>query len=208
MGPSGSGKSSLLHLIAGLDAPSGGAVHLAGQNLAKLSPAERTLLRRRQVGFVFQFFNLLPNLDVNENVGLPVAIRGERPEHRGERLTALLERFGVGDKGRNLPHQLSGGEMQRVSIARALAGNQPLLLCDEPTGNLSQQAGLEIMRTLRQVCDDDGKSVLLVTHNPRDAAFADRVLFLVDGQLDPAHALRGPQIAVEDVHRTLAELHI
>jgi putative ABC transport system ATP-binding protein len=208
MGPSGSGKSSLLHLIAGLDEPSAGTIHLAGHDLGAISPAERTLLRRRQIGYVFQFFNLLPNLTVEENVGLPIAIRGERPEGRRERLRALLERFGVGTKLRSLPHQLSGGEMQRVSIARALAGDQPLLLCDEPTGNLSQQAGLEIMRTLREVCDDDGRTVLLVTHNPRDAAFADRVLFLVDGRLDPAHELRGPGIDVEDVHRALAELAI
>ncbi|QDU66511.1 ABC transporter ATP-binding protein [Engelhardtia mirabilis] len=208
MGPSGSGKSSLLHLIAGLDSASAGTIELAGKNLEALPQAERTRLRREQIGFVFQFFNLLPNLNVLENVGLPIAIRGERPERERGKLSGLLERFGVGGKQRSLPHQLSGGEMQRVSIARALAGDQPVLLCDEPTGNLSQQAGLEIMKTLRQVCDEDGKSVLLVTHNPRDAAFADRVLFLVDGQLDPAHALHGPNIPVEDVHRTLAELHI
>jgi len=107
-----------------------------------------------------------------------------------------------------LPHQLSGGEMQRVSIARALAGGQPLLLCDEPTGNLSQKHGVEVMETLRRVSDEDGRAVLLVTHNPRDAAYADRVLFLVDGVLDPQHELRGPGIPVEDVHETLAELHI
>lgn len=208
MGPSGSGKSSLLHLIAGLDQPSAGSVRLAGHDLGLLSQAERTRLRRRQVGYVFQFFNLLPNLTVGENVGLPIAIRGERPGGRRDRLGELLERFGVADKWNALPHQLSGGEMQRVSIARALAGEQPLLLCDEPTGNLSQQAGLEIMRTLREVCDEDGRTVLLVTHNPRDAAFADRVSFLVDGQLDPDRCLRGPGIAVEDVHAALAELAI
>ena len=208
MGPSGSGKSSLLHLIAGLDEPSGGSVTVDGRALGSLAAADRTRLRRDLVGYVFQFFNLLPNLTVEENVGLPLAIRGKRPETGRAHTTALLDRFGVGDKLRSLPHQLSGGEMQRVSIARALAGDQPLLLCDEPTGNLSQSAGLEIMQTLRRVCDEDGKSVLLVTHNPRDAAFADRVLFLVDGQLDPTHALHGPDIPVEDVHKTLAELSI
>ena len=128
MGPSGSGKSSLLHLIAGLDTASAGSIALAGKDLEQLSPADRTRLRRDQIGFVFQFFNLLPNLDVMENVGLPIAIRGERPERERVRLAALLERFGVAGKERSLPHQLSGGEMQRVSIARALAGNQPVLL--------------------------------------------------------------------------------
>ncbi|MHC4261116.1 MAG: ABC transporter ATP-binding protein [Planctomycetota bacterium] len=208
MGPSGSGKSSLLHIIAGLDLASAGTVELAGHQLASISPAARTKLRRRQIGYVFQFFNLLPNLTVEENVGLPIAIRGERPERRREHIRSLLERFGVGDKLKSLPHQLSGGEMQRVSIARALAGDQPLLLCDEPTGNLSQQAGLEIMRTLREVCDEDGKTVLLVTHNPRDASFADRVLFMVDGRLDTEHELSGPDISIDDVNRTLSELLI
>jgi putative ABC transport system ATP-binding protein len=208
MGPSGSGKTTLLHLISGLDSPSGGSVELAGKNLKQLSEGERTLLRRATIGYVFQFFNLLPNLDVLENVGLPLAIQGQRPdEHVGE-LRQLLARFGLESKAANFPHQLSGGEMQRTSIARALAGGQPLLLCDEPTGNLSQKAGLDVMKTLRGVCDDDQKSVLLVTHNPRDATFADRVLFLVDGELDPERGLRGPNLTVDQVHEALAALHI
>jgi len=208
MGPSGSGKTSLLHILSGLDAPSGGSVTLAGKNLKQLSEAERTLLRRTTVGYVFQFFNLLPNLSVLENVGLPLAIQGERPSASQAQLKSLLERFGLAGKEESFPHQLSGGEMQRVSIARALAGGQPLLLCDEPTGNLSQKAGLEVMQTLRAVCDQDKKTVLLVTHNPRDATFADRVLFLVDGELDTDHALRGPALKVEQIHEALAALHI
>jgi putative ABC transport system ATP-binding protein len=150
----------------------------------------------------------LPNLSVLENVGLPLAIQGERPEARESELRQLLGRFGLSGKEGSFPHQLSGGEMQRTSIARALAGGQPLLLCDEPTGNLSQKAGLDVMKTLRGVCDDDDKSVLLVTHNPRDATFADRVLFLVDGELDPERGLKGPGLAVEQVHEALAALHI
>jgi putative ABC transport system ATP-binding protein len=208
MGPSGSGKSTLLHLISGLDRPSGSTVTLAGRNLASLGERERTLLRRRTVGYVFQFFNLLPNLSVLENVALPLSIAGERPARRKADLRALLERVGLADKAARFPHQLSGGEMQRVSIARALAGGQPLLLCDEPTGNLSQRAGLEVMQLLREVCERDGRAVLLVTHNPRDATFADRVLFLVDGQLSAQGALRGPGLAVERVHEALAALHI
>ena len=207
MGPSGSGKSTLLHLISGLDEPSGGEVELAGKNLSKLSLRERTLLRRRTVGYVFQFFNLLPNLTVTENVGLPLAIAGQGMDAERASVPPLLERFGISSRRAAFPHQLSGGEMQRTSIARALCGEQELMLCDEPTGNLSQKAGLEVMQTLRGVCDDDGRTVLLVTHNPRDAAFADRVYFLVDGEISN-RVLEGPGIQVEDVHEALAALHI
>ncbi|MBM3990949.1 MAG: ABC transporter ATP-binding protein [Planctomycetes bacterium] len=208
MGPSGSGKSTLLHILSGLDAANGGAVELAGRNLKELADSERTLLRREQVGYVFQFFNLLPNLNVLENVGLPLAIQGAHPSAKEALLRALLARLGLAGKEGQFPHQLSGGEMQRTSIARALAGGQPLLLCDEPTGNLSQKAGLEVMRILRQVCDENRRTVVLVTHNPRDATFADRVLFLVDGALDVQHALTGPNLTVEAVHERLASLHI
>jgi putative ABC transport system ATP-binding protein len=182
MGPSGSGKSTLLHILSGLDAADGGAVELAGRNLKELSDPERTLLRREQVGYVFQFFNLLPNLNLLENVGLPLAIQGSHPSASEGTLRALLARLGLAGKEGQFPHQLSGGEMQRTSIVRALAGGQPLLLCDEPTGNLSQKAGLEVMRILRQV--------------------------LVDGSLDVQHGLRGPNLTVEAVHERLAALHI
>ena len=141
MGPSGSGKSTLLHLISGLDEPTAGTVELDGQDLSRLSLRERTLLRRRTIGHVFQFFNLLPNLTVEENVGLPLAIAGEGAEAQRRAVPPLLERFGIAGRGAAFPHQLSGGEMQRTSIARALCGGQPLLLCDEPTGNLSQKPG-------------------------------------------------------------------
>lgn len=208
MGPSGSGKTTLLHLLSGLDAPSSGSIKLRGNDLAKLSERGRTLERRRTIGYVFQFFNLLGNLNVLENVGLPIAIQGERPGPRRQELLTLLDRFGVADKEHSFPHQLSGGEMQRVSIARALAGGQPVMLCDEPTGNLSQKAGLGVMQALRKICDEDKRTVLLVTHNPRDATFADRVLFLVDGELDVEHALHGPDLAVESIHAALAALHI
>jgi len=208
MGPSGSGKSTLLHVISGLDEPSAGSVVLAGRELERLSPAQRTLLRRRTIGYVFQFFNLLPNLTVEENVGLPLAIAGRRPEDEAPRIRELLERFGVADRAKHLPHQLSGGQMQHTSIARALAAGQPLLLCDEPTGNLSQKAGRQVMETLRRVADEEGRSVLLVTHNPRDACYADRVLFLVDGELQPEPVLRGPGLAVEAVHEALSALSI
>ena len=208
MGPSGSGKTTLLHLISGLDSPSGGTVELGGEDLARLSEAQRTKKRRDTVGYVFQFFNLLPNLTVLENVGLPLAIAGREPESESARLSEILDRLGIGSKKSSFPHQLSGGEMQRVSIARALAGGQPLLLADEPTGNLSQKAGAEVMGILRRCADEDRRAVLLVTHNPRDAAFADRVLFLVDGELAKEPVLHGPKIPVEDVHAALAALRI
>lgn len=207
MGPSGSGKSSLLHLISGLDAPSAGSVELEGRDLAGLSERERTLARRRQIGYVFQFFNLMPNLSVEENVSLPLAIEGQQPSSAREQLDALATKLGIEKRLSALPHQLSGGEMQRVSIARAMIGQQPLLLCDEPTGNLSQKAGAEVMELLRRAVDEDGRSVLLVTHNPRDAAFADRVMFLVDGELAP-DSLAGPGLSTEDVHEALGKLAI
>jgi len=208
MGPSGSGKSTLLHILSGLDEPSAGRIELGGADLSQLSHHERTLQRRKHVGYVFQFFNLLPNLTVTENVGLPLAISGSQPTESADYVYGLLERFGIQDRAHHFPPQLSGGQMQRTSIARALAGGQPLLLCDEPTGNLSQQAGREVMEALRELCDQDGRAVLLVTHNPRDACFADRVHFLVDGAIDPTHTLEGPDLPVERVHEALAALQI
>ncbi|MEZ6195575.1 MAG: ABC transporter ATP-binding protein [Planctomycetota bacterium] len=208
MGPSGSGKTTLLHLLSGLDQPSGGELLLDGTDLSRLGAAERTRRRRDLIAHVFQFFNLLPNLTLRENVGLPLAIRGEDPAAHAGAIDGILDRLGLGPRQDARPHQLSGGEMQRASIARALAGGQPVLLCDEPTGNLSQKAGLEVMEMLQSLRDRDGKSVLLVTHNPRDATYADRVLFLVDGRIADGVALRGPGIAVEDVHGALATLAI
>lgn len=206
MGPSGSGKSTLLHLVSGLDRADSGHVTLGSARLDQLDERGRTLERRRTVGYVFQFFNLLPNLTVLENVSLPISIRGARVD--AARVRTMLERLGLAEREHAFPHELSGGEMQRASIARALLGDQPLLLCDEPTGNLSQKAGEEVMQLLRGVCDQDGRAVLLVTHNPRDATFADRVLFLVDGELARGVELRGPGIPVETVHETLARLAI
>jgi putative ABC transport system ATP-binding protein len=206
MGPSGSGKSTLLHLVSGLDQPDAGHVVLGGARLDELDERRRTLARRRTVGHVFQFFNLLPDLTVFENVALPIQIAGARVD--AARVGGVLERLGLSGREQARPHELSGGEMQRASMARALLGDQPLLLCDEPTGNLSQKAGLEVMELLRRVCDEDGRAVLLVTHNPRDATYADRVLFLLDGELAAGVELRGPGIQVETVHETLARLSI
>lgn len=203
MGPSGSGKTTLLHLLSGLDEPSAGAVWLAGADLAKLSESERTLRRRREIGYVFQFFHLMPNLTVEENIGLPIAIAGSSPASESERIRALAERLGITDRLSAFPHELSGGEMQRASIARALVGDQPVLLCDEPTGNLSQSAGREVMEELRRAASEDGRTVILVTHSSRDATFADRVLVLVDGELRSDGELVGPGLDEAKINEVL-----
>lgn len=208
MGPSGSGKTTLLHLLSGLDAPSAGSVRLAGVDLAHAPEADRTRTRRDQVGYVFQFFHLMPNLSVEENITLPLAIAGRSSKAGHQRAIDLARKLGIEDRLRALPHELSGGEMQRASIARALIGDQPLLLCDEPTGNLAQGAGREVMEELRRAADEHARTVVLVTHNPRDATFADRVLFLVDGELSEEHTLKGPGIDEEAVSRALRSASI
>ncbi|MEE2941176.1 MAG: ABC transporter ATP-binding protein [Planctomycetota bacterium] len=194
MGPSGSGKTTLLHLLSGLDQPSAGRILLGGVDLARATEADRTRQRRDQVGYVFQFFHLMPNLTVEENIALPVAIAGRQPRAAAARVRELARTLGIEERLGALPHELSGGEMQRASIARALIAEQPLLLCDEPTGNLSQSAGREVMEELRRAVDEEGRTVVLVTHNPRDATFADRVSILVDGVLDPDRDVAGPGI--------------
>jgi len=208
MGPSGSGKSTLLHLLAGLDRPSSGDVFVDGVDLSLGGEEARARIRRERIGFIFQFFHLLPDLTVEENVTLPLRIAGERPRKHQARTDSLLRLLGVEAHRRKLPSQLSGGEMQRVSIARALATQPPLLLADEPTGNLSSKAGEEVIALLREVCGKLGTAILLVTHNPRDAAAGDRILFLRDGALRPEAELRGGPFRVADVLHRLAELGI
>jgi ABC-type lipoprotein export system ATPase subunit len=208
MGPSGSGKSTLLHLLAGLDRPSAGEILVAGENLGAGDEEHRAALRRRKIGFIFQFFHLLPDLTVDENVTLPLRILGMNPKkHRG-RIDSLLELLGVQKLKDRLPSALSGGEMQRISIARALSTQPPLILADEPTGNLSSKAGEEVVGLLRSVCSKLGAAILLVTHNPRDAAAGDRVLFLHDGALVQKSELTGGPFGVADVFHRLQELGI
>ena len=208
MGPSGSGKSTLLHILAGLDVPSSGEVTIHGQRITVPDEEQRTRIRREQIGFIFQFFQLLPDLTVAENVALPLLIAGKNPKRHWARVDELLEALGIADLRDRMPRRLSGGEMQRVSIARALVNSPPLLLADEPTGNLSSKAGEEIVAMLQQVAKRFATSVLLVTHNPRDAAAGDRVLFLDDGQMDPNQALTGGRFDAADVFRRLSELGI
>jgi putative ABC transport system ATP-binding protein len=183
MGPSGSGKSTLLHLLGGLDKPSDGEVTIAGQRLSLLNDTQATLVRRRRVGFVFQFFNLLPTLDAEENIGLPLLIDGQDLRRHQARLDALLELVGLTAWRRHRPDQLSGGQQQRVAIARALVTQPAILLADEPTGNLDSKTGVAIMELLRHSCDELGQTIVIVTHDPRAAAYADRAVFLRDGQV-------------------------
>ncbi len=208
MGASGSGKSTLLHCLSGLETPGSGEVLLGGNAILSMSERRRTLCRRQFLGFVFQFFNLLPDLTVRENLELPILIAGEDPAMHKGRIDALIARLRLSELAGRLPHGLSGGEMQRVSIARAIALRPPLILADEPTGNLSSSAGEETMRLFQDLRDRFGTAILLVTHNPRDAAFGDRVLFLKDGALDPAHELRGGNLDAATVFSRLEELGI
>lgn len=183
MGPSGSGKSTLLHLLGGLDKPSNGEVTLGSRKLSLLHDKEVTLIRRRNVGFVFQFFNLLPTLTAEENVALPLLIDGQKPKDFKEKVDRLLGIVGLTDRREHKPDQLSGGEQQRVAIARAFANDPEIVLADEPTGNLDSRTGDDIMKLLRRSCDEDDQTIVIVTHDPRAASYADRIVFLKDGQI-------------------------
>jgi putative ABC transport system ATP-binding protein len=179
MGPSGSGKSTLMHLLAGLDRPSSGTVEIAGSELTRLSDTELTKLRRRHIGFVFQFFNLLPMLTAEENVVLPLSIAGTKPDE--EWLERLLADVGLADRRSHRPAELSGGQQQRVAIARALVSRPTVLFADEPTGNLDSVTSGEILELLRASVKARGQTTVMVTHDPRAATIADRILLLADG---------------------------
>ncbi len=183
MGPSGSGKSTLLHLLGGLDKPSEGEVTIAGHRLSVLDDNQTTLVRRHNIGFVFQFFNLLPTLTAEENVALPLIIDGQDLRKHQGRIDALLDLVGLTDRRHHKPDQLSGGEQQRVAIARALVTDPTIVLADEPTGNLDSTTGKVIMELLRKSCDELNQSIVVVSHDPKAAAYADSIVFLGDGQI-------------------------
>jgi len=183
IGPSGSGKSTLLHLLGGLDAPTEGEVTLAGHRLSLLKDSEATVLRRRQVGFVFQFFNLLPTLTAEENVALPLLIDGRKLGDYRQRIEELLALVGLTERRHHKPDQLSGGEQQRVAIARALVTEPAIVLADEPTGNLDSRAGKEVLCLLRRAGNERGQTIVMVTHDPKAAGYADRIVFLKDGRI-------------------------
>ena len=181
MGPSGSGKSTLLHVLAGLDRPTGGRVLIDGTDITELDDAELTKLRRDKLGFIFQFFNLLPVLTAEENLVLPLSIAGRKPDR--DWLERLLDTVGLQDRRKHLPSELSGGQQQRVAVARALVSRPAVVFADEPTGNLDSKASEDVLRLLRQAVDEFDQTVVMVTHAPEAAVYADRLLTLRDGEI-------------------------
>jgi putative ABC transport system ATP-binding protein len=179
MGPSGSGKSTLMHILAGLDKPTSGDVVIAGESIIGMSDNDLTHLRRRSIGFIFQFFNLLPMLTAEENVLLPLSIAGEKPDK--DFFETLLNKMGLANRRKHLPSELSGGQQQRVAIARALVSRPAIVFADEPTGNLDSKTSGEILELMRDSVESYGQTTVMVTHESRAAAIADRVLFLADG---------------------------
>jgi putative ABC transport system ATP-binding protein len=181
MGPSGSGKSTLMHCLAGLDRPTGGTVVIDGVELGKLDDGDLTRLRRDKLGFIFQFFNLLPVLSAEENVVLPLSIAGHKPD--GAWLEQLLDTVNLQDRRTHRPSELSGGQQQRVAVARALVSKPAVVFADEPTGNLDSNSSDEVLRLLRRAVDEFGQTVVMVTHDPNAASYADRLVILVDGKI-------------------------
>ena len=184
MGPSGSGKSTLLHLIGGLDRPSSGDLLVDGHSIGSMGDGELTLLRRRKIGFVFQFFNLLPTLTAAENVALPLVLDGRPKGEADARAHMLLQKVGLEERKKHLPEELSGGEIQRVALARALAFDPPVILADEPTGNLDSRNGAAVLSLLRGFSADAGCTVVMVTHSEEAAAYGARRIYLRDGAIE------------------------
>jgi putative ABC transport system ATP-binding protein len=191
VGPSGSGKSTLMHLLAGLDRPTEGQVWIDGTEITGLDDDDLTQLRRDKLGFVFQFFNLIPVLDAEENITLPLRIAGRKPDP--EWVDSILERVGIADRRSHRPAELSGGQQQRVAIARALISRPAVVFADEPTGNLDSTASAQVLDVLRNSVDELGGTVIMVTHDPRVAAYADRVVLLVDGRISSDAAVEGAE---------------
>jgi ABC-type lipoprotein export system ATPase subunit len=184
MGPSGSGKSTLLHLLAGLERPTAGSVRIGDTRLDRLDEDEAARFRRRHIGTVFQFFNLIPTLTVEENVALPLLLEGRTLRAVSEKVQVLLAQLGLEQLGARVPSELSGGEMQRVALARAMLVEPELILADEPTGNLDSKAGEEVLGWLRRAPDERGVTLILVTHDLRVASYADRILVMRDGRIE------------------------
>ena len=202
MGPSGSGKSTLMHILAGLDKPTSGSVELAGQEITTLGDSDLTKLRRDHIGFVFQFFNLLPMLTAVENITLPLSIAGEKPDEAW--VQQVVDDVGLSDRLKHRPAELSGGQQQRVAIARALVSRPTVLFADEPTGNLDSTTGHEILELIRESVDSRGQTTVIVTHDARAASTADRILFLDDGQI--VREMHGA--SAHDVTSTMEEIGV
>jgi putative ABC transport system ATP-binding protein len=201
MGASGSGKSTLLHMLGGLDRPTSGEIVIDGVDISRLDDEHATLTRREKTGFVFQFFNLIPLLTVRENVALPFLIDGEPLGEHAGRVDELLELVGLTLKAEHRPNQLSAGEQQRVAVARALVTRPEVVFADEPTGALDLSSGQDVLRLLRDVVDSTGQTLIMVTHDPGAAAYADRVLFLADGTLVDAMENPTPQRVADRMAR-------
>lgn len=183
MGPSGSGKSTLLYLIGGLDSPTSGYINIMGNNISSMNDREESLLRRRHIGFVFQFYNLIPNLNVEENIMLPILLDGKKISDYRNKMNELIEAVGLTNRKRHTPRELSGGQQQRVAIARALLNDPELILADEPTGNLDTKAGTEIMELLKDISEVRRKTILLVTHSMEAAEYSSRIINMKDGRM-------------------------
>jgi putative ABC transport system ATP-binding protein len=181
MGPSGSGKSTLMHILAGLDKPTGGTVTVAGEEITGMNDNQLTELRRKHIGFVFQFYNLLPMLTAEENVKLPLSVAGEKVDDAWFR--ELMAKVGLSERLGHRPSELSGGQQQRVAVARSLVSRPTVVFADEPTGNLDSRSSDEILKLLRDSCDTYGQTIVMVTHDPRAAAIADRILYIADGSI-------------------------
>jgi putative ABC transport system ATP-binding protein len=184
MGPSGSGKSTLLHLIGGLDRPTSGELLVDQRLVGQMADDQVTLFRRTKIGFVFQFFNLLPTLTALENVTLPFVLDGRSKEERDQRAKTLLAKVGLESRNDHLPEEMSGGEIQRIAVARALAFDPPILLADEPTGNLDSKTGESILALLRQINRENGCTIVMVTHSQEAAGYGDRTIFFRDGKVE------------------------
>lgn len=184
MGPSGSGKSTLLYILGGLDAPTGGSVYLNGTDISRFKDEKMSRVRRQNIGFVFQFYNLIPNLNVEENIMLPLLLDGKRMRDYKKQLNHILEVVGLSNRRRHTPRELSGGQQQRVAIARALVGTPEILFADEPTGNLDSNTGTEIMHLLRDINRESGQTIIMVTHSPEAAKSSSRVITVRDGVIE------------------------
>lgn len=200
MGPSGCGKSTLLHLVGGLDRPTEGTVKIDGQDLSALNDDDLTDLRRQKIGFIFQFFNLIPTLNAQDNTALPLVLGGMQPSEAQPKAAEWLEKLEVADRSTHRPEELSGGQRQRVAIARALVTEPSLILADEPTGNLDSSSAEDFATLLRETVDRWGRSILLVTHDPRISSYADRILHMKDGQIveEQVNSKNGKGVAVAE----------
>jgi len=206
MGPSGSGKSTLLHLLGGLDRPTSGEVLLDGQALSTLSDEQITTLRRQRIGFIFQFYNLIPTLTARENIALPLLIDGQPLKHHEDTLNRLLALVGLEDRADHRPDQLSGGQQQRVAIARAFVNHPHIVLADEPTGNLDSRAGTAILELLCKAQEEMRATIIMVTHDPRAASDGERLIYLQDGRIVDEMRANGRRIPVKRITRHMTRL--